>query len=100
VAAGGTPYTPFDSPRSIAAGRGIYDLTQVNGARNPAYQSLNLRIDRRFHFKRSNLSMYVEVWNLFDRKNVAYRDWNRTEKRPEIFAQLGRLPILGAEYEF
>jgi hypothetical protein len=100
VYAGGTPYTPYDIKLSNAANIGIYDDQRVNAERNPDYHTLNLRLDRRFNFRRSNLALYLEVWNIYDRKNIAYRNWNRSARRPEIFAQLGRVPILGMELEF
>ena len=42
----GRPYTPFDVAESARQRRGIYDLSQVNAIRAPAYFRLDARIDR------------------------------------------------------
>ncbi len=98
--AGGVPYTPFDLEASEAVNSGIFDLTRINGERHKPYHSLNLRADKRFHFGRSNLTLYFSVWNVYNRKNVAFIFWNTLENRPDTENQWGLLPILGLEFEF
>ncbi len=68
--------------------------------RYPDYHSLNLRVDRRFHFARSNLVAYLSVWNAYDRDNVASYYWNADERRPGVIRQCGILPLFDFEYEF
>jgi hypothetical protein len=98
--AGGVPTTPFDEDASRALGRGVSDETQVNAGRLPDYHSLNLRVDRRFHFAGSNLIAYASVWNAYNRKNVAQRYWNEIDNRADRSLQWGALPIFGLQYEF
>ncbi len=100
VYAGGTPYTPFDITASEDAVRGIYDSDRINEDRLPDYHSLNLRIDRRFHFKASNLIVYLSVWNVYGRDNVASYYWNEIQNKQDTFNQWGTLPALGLEFEF
>ncbi len=97
---GGVPTTPFDEEASRSLGRGVYDESRINATRLPAYHSLNVRIDRRFHFKRSNLIVYVSVWNAYGRENVAEPYWNEIENRADRTLQWGTLPIFGIQYEF
>ncbi len=97
--AGGLPYTPFNLEASTAANTGIYDLNRVNGERLPAYHSLNLRVDKRFYFRGSNLIIYLSIWNVYNRKNLAGYYWNTLQNKPAETKQFGLLPILGIEFE-
>ena len=98
--AGGVPTTPFDETASRALGRGVYDEGRVNAERLPDYHSLNLRVDRRFHFSGSTLIAYLSVWNAYNHGNVADLFWNETENRPDRTLQWGVLPIFGIQFEF
>jgi hypothetical protein len=100
IIAGGTPYTPFDLEASTAANTGIYDTRQINGKRMQAYHSMNLRVDRRYYFKGSNLTLYLSLWNAYNRKNPASYYWNEMENKADFSYQFSLLPILGIEYEF
>ena len=100
VYAGGTPYTPLDLAKSAEMKSDVLDESAVNGSRYPAYHSLNLRFDRRFHFQRSNLIFYLSAWNVYDRKNVAGYFWNEKEQKQDVLYQWRLLPIFGLEYEF
>jgi len=100
IYAGGAPYTPFDEAASEALGRGVFDEGRVNESRLPDYHSLNLRYDRRFSFKQSTLVVYLDVWNLYGRRNIATYDWNEADNAPRAVAQWGTLPVFGLEFEF
>lgn len=98
--AGGRPYTPFDETVSTQARRGVLDVSDINGERLPAYHSLNLRVDRRFHYSGSNLIFYLSIWNAYGRKNLDNYVWNEVRNRKEKNTQWGTLPVFGLEYEF
>jgi hypothetical protein len=100
IYAGGPPYTPFDVDASTSLNRGVLDQTQMNGARYPDYHSLNLRVDRRFHFSGSNMIVYLSVWNAYNRKNVASDYWDEIGNVQDVSYQWSALPIFGIEYEF
>lgn len=100
--AGGAPYTPFDVAASQSAHRGVFDLNKINAERLPAYHSLKLRADRRFNFHGSNLIFYLDIWNVYGRKNIFSYTWNEVENKQEDFKAWtnSTLPIFGVEYEF
>ncbi|MBN2201603.1 TonB-dependent receptor, partial [bacterium] len=100
IVEGGAPYTPFDAEASAALGRGVMDASRINGARLPAYHSLNLRFDRRFSFRNSNLIAYLCVWNAYNHKNVQTVFWNTVTNQQGKIYQWSLMPILGMEYEF
>ncbi len=100
IYAGGAPYTPFDYQASKNAGVGIWDLSKINSERLPDYHSLNIRIDKRFYFSSSSLLLYLSVWNVYNRKNVAFYYWNEIKNDIDSQKQWSALPVLGIEYEF
>ncbi len=100
IYAGGAPYTPLNIEASRKFKHYIIDETRVNQARYPVYHSLNIRFDRRFYFKKSNLIFYLSIWNAYNHKNIAAYFWNiKKNKKDEIY-QWPLLPIIGLEYEF
>jgi len=100
ILAGGIPYSPFDLDASKAARSGIYDSSRIHSERLPPYHSLSIRSDRRFHFRRSNLTAYLSIWNLYNRKNAASYYWNEITNEPGYIYQFSILPVLGIEFEF
>ncbi|MCD4797141.1 MAG: TonB-dependent receptor [Candidatus Cloacimonetes bacterium] len=100
IYAGGVPYTPFDREASQQINVGILDDNRINDERYPDYHSLNIRFDRRFYFNRTNLVLYISVWNVYSQKNVATYYWNQFENEQDTIYQWGILPIFGVEYEF
>jgi hypothetical protein len=100
IYAGGRPYTPLDIDASRAINRSILDGTRVNDARYPAYHSLNIRADRRFLFKGSNLIAYFSIWNVYNQKNIADVYWDEINRKQGTVYQWSMLPVFGFEYEF
>jgi len=99
VFAGGVPYTPFDIEKSQLAHTGIIDQNRINEQRYPAYHSLNIRVDRRFFFQRTNLMLYLSIWNAYNRKNIDRYFWDPLKNRQNTFYQFSLVPILGMEFE-
>jgi hypothetical protein len=98
--ASGRPYTPFDVKASIKAGRGVYDLTQINTLDYPDYRRLDARVDRTFLAGRTATMLYFELDNLFDHDNVLVYNWNRAARAPKAVYQWGRTVIAGVRVEF
>lgn len=100
IFAGGAPYTPLNETASALIHRGIFDSTRINDGRYPDYHSMNVRCDRRFNFKGSNIILYFSVWNAYNRKNVASYYWNEIDDKQDVTYQWNALPVIGFEYEF
>ncbi|OGV24404.1 MAG: hypothetical protein A3J84_07100 [Ignavibacteria bacterium RIFOXYA2_FULL_37_17] len=98
--AGGAPYTPFDENASRLNYKGVLDKTKVNGSRLPDFHSLNIRADRRFHFERSTLIVYLSIWNAYARNNIAAYTWNEVDNKIDGEKMWGILPVFGIEFEF
>jgi hypothetical protein len=96
----GRPYTPYDVKASIKAGRGVYDLNQINTLNYPDYRRIDARLDKTFIAGPTRIMLYGEVDNLFDHENVLVYNWNRTLRGPKAVYQWGRTFIAGARVEF
>jgi hypothetical protein len=96
----GAPYTPFDEQASRATHKGIFDTTRINAAHYPDYHSLNIRVDKRYYFTSTTLTVYLSLWNAYNRKNIAAYMWNEVEDRVVEDTMWGLLPVFGIKYEF
>ncbi len=93
----GRPYTPFLVAETLAQNRstGILDLTRINSVRTPAYHRLDLRLDRRFLRSWGAIVLYLEIENLYGRKNVRSYDWNPKTGGATALEQFSRMIIGG-----
>lgn len=70
----------------------------LNGKRYPAYHSLDLRLTKNFQLKRWSLSLYFQIMNLYNRKNVhEYSFEQMVDDEENIYYERiteGLLPIL------
>lgn len=69
---GGTPYTPFDLEESSLISnwdlrnQGILDFTQINAIRLDAFHQLDLRVDKKYFYKKWTLNWYVDIQNAYN----------------------------------
>ncbi len=97
--ASGRPYTPVDSTGDPASGYQVVDL--YNAVRLGPSHALDLRLDRRWPFQNWNLITYVDVQNVYNRKNPDPPRWDaRTRGAAAAGAQIGILPSVGISAEF
>ncbi len=72
---GGTPYTPIDVQRSSQKtvwdinSRGLNDYSQLNEKRLRAFHQLDIRIDKKFFFKKWSLDIYYDLQNVYRAKS-------------------------------
>lgn len=71
--AGGNPYTPFNMPVSQQSyyllGTGTLDYAQTNSLRLLDFSQLDIRIDKKFNFKKSTLEVFIDVQNILGALN-------------------------------
>jgi hypothetical protein len=64
---GGLPYTPSHeavSRRNYATlGNGVLDYSQFNQMRLGTFQQSDLRIDKKWNFKKTTLDLFIDVQN-------------------------------------
>ncbi|TAF49009.1 MAG: TonB-dependent receptor, partial [Sphingobacteriia bacterium] len=66
---GGVPYTPFDLLQSrlnfLTLGQGVPDYNQVNTLRLTNFNSSDVRIDKKWYYKRVTLDLFLDVTNWY-----------------------------------
>ena len=93
-AAAGLPTTPFTSD-------GRLDFARYNtGDRLPTFFALDLRADRRWVFRKSQLVTYIDIQNATARKNVSQIAWDARLRAPKANDSIGVLPSIGVNWEF
>ncbi|MCX7878488.1 MAG: TonB-dependent receptor [Ignavibacteria bacterium] len=92
--AGGRPYTP------INPSNGAVDYNQYNSKNYPVYHRLDLRAERRWFFRNWVLTAYIDIQNIYNRKNIFEYRWNKFKKEIETSKNLGILPTIGISAEF
>ena len=48
----------------LTSGTGVYDYTQLNSKRLPIFNQLDLRVDKKFNFKKVSLDVFVDFQNI------------------------------------
>lgn len=86
----GRPSTPFYYD---ADGYKVYDLSAYNTERSSAYNKLNLRAEKGFYFGKSSLIVYLDIWNVLNRKNVYFEMY-------EEDAHLPIMPVFGLKFKY
>ena len=67
---GGAPYTPYDTDKSSlveawdAQGRPYYDYSRYNTERLSTFAQVDMRIDKRFYFRRCMFGIYIDLQNV------------------------------------
>lgn len=86
---------PFGNPN--AEGQVIYDIdfgNQKLNARKPAYHRLDIRLNFLANFWNLDWNFYLDVVNVYNRKNVVGYDWYITEDLQLAREQNNMFPIL------
>jgi outer membrane receptor for ferrienterochelin and colicin len=97
---GGKAFTPVNEGKSIEYGYPWVDYGDIMAGYLSDYQSLSIRAERRFYFKKTDLVIYAGAWNVFDHPNELYRYWDSSVN--QYFSQYmwGTIPYIGLEFEF
>jgi len=94
----GLPTTPFVATGPLA---GSLDFTRYNaGPRSPNFHAVDLRVDRRWSFTGWQLVFYLDVQNVYGRRNVSGFRWDARSSQPLADEALGVLPSVGVNVEF
>ncbi|MBM3238902.1 hypothetical protein FJZ31_21635 [Candidatus Poribacteria bacterium] len=106
----GNPYTEVQYEQISLPDGEVWQETfgQINAERLPAYHSLDLRLTRNHNFRHWKLHWYLQVLNLYNRKNVHEYSFTKItdasgnilcyERKEEHLLPI--LPVLGVSGEF
>lgn len=97
----GNPYTPAVGA-TFDAGSGQY--IPISGATNservPMFHQLDLRVDKKFVWRRTSLTTYLDVQNAYNRQNAEFVVYAYDFSAQRIVPSLPIIPSLGAKLEF
>ena len=71
---GGSPYTPYDMTSSALKSvwdirqQGVFDWNRLNEERYPFIHAIDIRIDKKWFFKKWSLNLYADVQNVYNFK--------------------------------
>jgi len=72
---GGVPYTPLDLDASrlnyASIGTGVLDNSRLNTLRLGNFSQLDLRLDKKWNFKRATLDVFIDIQNVLNTVNPA-----------------------------
>lgn len=72
---GGSPYSPFDEPASranfLSLGQGVFDYTRLNTLRLGGFNSSDVRIDKKWNFRKITIDLFLDVTNWYKARNPA-----------------------------
>jgi len=90
----GLPTTPY-------LNNGQLDFTKYNeGERLPIFHQLDVRLDKTWFFDYLTMVTYIDIQNLYGRKNVSQLRWNPRTKSTEYSKSIGILPSIGITVMF
>lgn len=95
---GGAPYTPFDETASrqnyLSLGEGVLDNTKLNQNRLDVFHASDVRIDKKWNWKKMTLDVFLDVSNWYLAKSPAFPQY--TFKRTadnSAFASTNNKPV-------
>lgn len=91
--ASGRPYTPFDE-------NGIQYVRDLNSRRLKSIHSLDVRVDKRWIFKKWTLITYIDIQNIYNRRNLSGIRWDPITRTVDETSSIGILPSIGISAEF
>lgn len=78
--AGGSPFTPFDENASrqnyLLTGNGVIDFTRLNTLRLGNFNQTDIRIDKKWNFKRVTLDVFLDIQNILRVSSEAIPAYN------------------------
>lgn len=93
---GGAPYSPFDIAASQAnystLGTGVIDYGQFNALRLKAFNSMDIRLDKKWNRKKWSFDLYMDITNAYASKQPASPTFTfkRTEDNKDFLTTDGK----------
>ncbi len=101
--ASGLPYTtrtPFEAfPNTGLYLQRIVQNEDVNALRLPNFASFDLRVEKRFGFRRVSFAPYIDIFNLTNHDSVVEPNYEFFQQRPSFLSENQRFPIFGLRIE-
>jgi hypothetical protein len=76
---GESPYTPYDENASLenypVTNAAVLDYNNVNSLRLSAFNAADLRIDKKWNFKKWTLDLFLDIQNVYNSQNPTQPGW-------------------------
>lgn len=97
----GNPFTPIvGAVYDASSGQYVPVYGEINSARVAAFHQLDLRVDKRFIWKRIMLTLYLDVQNAYNQQNPEFMQQSYDLRHQQPIPSLPIIPSLGARLEF
>ncbi len=97
----GNPYTPVVGAVADASQGGYQPILGArNSSRMPTFHQLDLRIDKGWVWRRLQLSLYVDVQNVYNQQNTEFWNYAFDFSSRQPIASLPIIPSVGTKLEF
>lgn len=87
---GGAPYTPFDTRQSLDnyyfLSGATLDYTRINQERLGDFNAADMRIDKKYNFKKWTLNIFLDIQNVYNSKNPTAPSFTLKRNPDESFA--------------
>lgn len=71
---GEAPYTPYNMEQSqlnfMTLGTGVFNYTAVNSLRLPAFHAGDLRIDKKWNYRKTTLDLFLDITNFYGNRSA------------------------------
>jgi len=91
--ASGSPFTPFNPD-------GTQSIINYNTRRLKSTHSMDIRVDKRWYFSGWTLITYLDIQNIYNRKNSTSIRWDSRKQLIDETSSIGILPSIGISAEF
>lgn len=97
---GGRRDTPIDEAQSVLSGFTVYDEFKRNTIQYPDYFRIDFGLNYRVNKEKVAHIFSLEVQNITNRRNIAYKYYNSSLKTFIIQKQAGMIPVFNYRLEF
>jgi hypothetical protein len=91
------------TPVTIAPGtfvQRIQNVGDINAARLPKFSSFDVRVERKFDFKRWSMAPFFDLFNVFASNEGTEINYELNRSSAQLANEGTRLPIFGLRIEF
>ena len=93
---GAAPYTPYNLEQSrlnfLTLGSGVFDYDQVNTLRLKAFHSGDIRLDKKWNYKKTTFDFYIDIQNFYASKSTGSPQYTfkRTDDNARFLSTNGK----------
>lgn len=97
----GNPDTPIVGGVLDAATGGYTPIRgRLNSERIPFFHQLDLRVDKKWTWRRLSFTTYLDILNVYNAQNVEFWNYSYNYRKRQEIASLPIIPSLGVKLEF